>query len=111
MSGAIVGERAVLILNKKSSERVRVVPGVHFLSFSGRGRMPIVERDGKSLVRVQGEVVPPGDLESTEAPEFLGDNLVGLDALRAYVRRLATPNAVQPGVAPDDRSPAAPARR
>jgi hypothetical protein len=110
VSGAVVGERAVLILNKKDSERVRVVPGVHFLSFSGRGRMPIVERDGKSFVRVQGEVDLPGDLESTKAPEFLGDNLVGLDAFRAYVRTLATTNAVQTGVAPDDRSPAAPAR-
>ena len=99
VSGATVNELTVLSLNRKykGSGRPRVLPGVHFLSFWGRGRMPIVEQDGKLFARVQGEVLlPKGALESSRSPEFLGDNLVGLDNLRAYVSSVVTPPAAHP---------------
>ena len=96
VSGAVVHEQAVLILDwrYKRPERVRVLPGVHFLSFSGRGRMPIVNQSGKAFAHVQGEVLlPKGDFESSRAPDFPGDNLVALDDLRAYVKTILTPPA------------------
>jgi hypothetical protein len=114
VSRAVVDERAVLILSRKykGEERVRVWPGLYFLSFYGRGRMPIVNRDGKTFARVQAEVVLPKlDVEFLSSPDYPEDNLVELDKLRAYVKAILTPNAAQHGVAPDGRSPAAPARR
>jgi hypothetical protein len=113
VSGAVENERVVLILSReyKGPERVRVPAGVHFLSFWGRGRMPIVEQGGRPYARVQGEVVlPKGELEFSRSPQFPGDNLVGLDNLRVFVRKIVAPAAAQQGVAPDGR-PGTAARR
>ena len=106
VSRAVVGERAVLVLdrNYKGEEHVRAWPGLYFLSFSGRGRMPIVARDGKTYARVQGEIILPKlDVEFLSSPDFPDDNLVELDKLRAYVKAILTPNATHNGVERDGR--------
>ena len=104
VSEAIVDERAVLILTReyKGPERVRARPGIQLLSFWGRGRMPIVEQDGKLFARIQGDVViPKGDLEFFRSPAYHEDRLVELDKLRAYVKNFMAPAAAQQAVAAD----------
>ena len=114
ISHAVIDERVVLILDRKykGQEHVRVWPGLFFLSFAGRGRMPTIVRGEKVFARVQDEVVIPKlDLEFLSTPDFPDDNLVELENLKTYVKAVIGVAAAQQSVGSNGRSPATPARR
>ncbi len=109
VSDAVQSERVLLFLSAATPGRdpriflpvPHTVSGhpVFLISWSGRGRMPIIERSGKQIVTFQDDVLLPNSVRTIAAPdpkaEFSRSAL--LEDLIGHIRRSPSKSPARPG--------------